>query len=353
MHRIAVGKYHACRIDTTASVWCWGGNSVGQIGDGTYSWSPRVEGIRWNAAERRIPVELPRLRGRAKQVVAGETNTCVTTFPGELWCWGDQESDLVSPGYSPVPRQRKMKSRIREMALHTLHTCATGTDGRVWCWGWNEFGQLGNDQPTERTPMRFPRRANLVEGIQDSEQSVCVGANFTCTLRSDHKTQCWGDNQFGALSMDSSLRKRASPTTIPAPPSNQIACSDYGVCTLFAGDSLFCWGSSRAPRRIGFGLPHGIRSIGMETDGILLLDSSGWIWEAFRDSAARKVELPAPAQEMSSHANHACALLIDESVWCWGHGQQFRLDNGDSLDSPRPYRIRFPATKPARPPARR
>jgi alpha-tubulin suppressor-like RCC1 family protein len=89
--KVSAGGYHTCAIKQDGSLWCWGANWSGQLGDGTYT-------------SRNTPVQI-------------------------------------------------MSSGVSSVALGYAHTCAVRTDGSLWCWGYNEYGQLGDGGLWKNTPV--------------------------------------------------------------------------------------------------------------------------------------------------------------------------------------------------------
>jgi alpha-tubulin suppressor-like RCC1 family protein len=146
---IGVGEAHSCAVvgsDTQATVRCWGDNSYGQLGAGSsapYSASPvQVAGVGGAAGLNGVAV-----------LAVGASHACVgLAYAGGVACWGkggsgelgdDSTRDAPTPvlvsGISVLPVS---------MAAGGYHTCALVASPNVLCWGANDFGQLGNGDPT-------------------------------------------------------------------------------------------------------------------------------------------------------------------------------------------------------------
>ena len=120
---------------TGGTLWCWGDNPYGQLGTGG------------NSQDRPRQVTTPAARGWAS-VTAGYEHTCATRTGGTLWCWGGNGVGQLGIGSytgQDLPRQVTTPA-ARGWASVTAgyeHTCATRTGGTLWCWGGNGVGQLG------------------------------------------------------------------------------------------------------------------------------------------------------------------------------------------------------------------
>jgi alpha-tubulin suppressor-like RCC1 family protein len=130
---IAAGSTHSCLVDSARSVWCRGGNSQGELGDGStlgsYDKSVRVVGL-----------------GDAIAVSAGDRFTCALRTDGTVRCWGRNEVEQLgvgstSPSNVPVPVAGV--GSAKSISSGDGHTCAVIAGGRVQCWGDNGQGQLG------------------------------------------------------------------------------------------------------------------------------------------------------------------------------------------------------------------
>jgi alpha-tubulin suppressor-like RCC1 family protein len=139
---IAVGTNHVCARKTDGTLWCWGDNTGGQLGDGTFM-------------EHLSPVQVTALGTDVAHVEAGGFHTCVIKTDGSTWCWGYNDYGQVGDGTNtwqgaPVPITT-LGTQAVELSGGTYHTCARVADGSVWCWGNNDHGQLGDGSTTSRS----------------------------------------------------------------------------------------------------------------------------------------------------------------------------------------------------------
>ncbi|MEC8340175.1 MAG: putative Ig domain-containing protein, partial [Candidatus Thermoplasmatota archaeon] len=187
---IAGGRYHTCAIVDNGSVACWGGNSDGQLGDGTTN-------------SRSTPTLTDSLGvGRtAVQVATGDYFTCVMLDNDEVKCWGDNQYGQLGDGTttdktSPPSSAITFPTGLTPVALVAgdEQACAIMDDESLTCWGRNEFGELGDGTTTDRTS---PTAVSLNAG--ENVIDVGSGDEYTCALLDDGSIKCWGDNDFGQL----------------------------------------------------------------------------------------------------------------------------------------------------------
>ncbi|MBX3605945.1 MAG: hypothetical protein KF788_11755 [Piscinibacter sp.] len=148
LRAIAAGTRHALAIDLGGQVWAWGETSNGKLGIG-----PTVTA--W------APPQRVQLSGNFIAVAAGEQHSLALRDDGVVFAWGIDETGQLgqgrSLGASAVPLAvTGLPGRMRSIAAGGAlgHSLAVGEDGRVWAWGHNNFGQLG--QPTGTSSSNVP-----------------------------------------------------------------------------------------------------------------------------------------------------------------------------------------------------
>ncbi|WP_322509251.1 hypothetical protein [Anaerolinea sp.] len=132
--QITAGGSHTCALTAASEVYCWGSNRSGEAGIGGYS----------DLAAPVIPV--PGLSG-ISAIAAGKAHTCALTGAGTVYCWGYNYFGQLGDGTttsSPTPVQVSGLSNATAIAAGEDHTCALVIDGTVRCWGMNWYGQLGD-----------------------------------------------------------------------------------------------------------------------------------------------------------------------------------------------------------------
>ncbi len=203
------GYQHTCAIDSNQDLWCWGANGSGQLGLGA-------------TAPEGVNQVLPSLidqgnDGSWQEVYCGFAFSCALRFDGSLWCWGDNYFGQVGDGTRQTVNSPTMISPPdmlvggwKQVSTGRTHTCAVGEDYSLWCWGENGDGRLGDRSTTDRA---VPTRSQA----QWSWADVTCGTAHTCGMRTDGTFWCWGDNSTGKFSPDERLRLSINPAHVPLP----------------------------------------------------------------------------------------------------------------------------------------
>lgn len=182
---VAAGGNSTCAIGSNAqvpgSVYCWGSNASGQLGNGTTT----------NAS---TPTPIPALEA-VTQVVLGQSHGCALRGDGSVRCWGANAAGQLGNGSttaSLTPVVVPGLTGVAQLVATNLGTCARTTTGAVFCWGENTYGELGNGTGIgSTTPVQVP-------GIAASA-SISAGPLDVCSMAADSSIACWGDNSAGQL----------------------------------------------------------------------------------------------------------------------------------------------------------
>ena len=197
---VAAGGDQTCALTTAGGVLCWGGNSDGELGDGT-------------TTQRLTPVAVSGLGSEVAAITAGSGSTCALTTAGGVLYWGGNSDGELGDGttttrLTPVPVSG-LGSGVAAIATGQFHTCALTAVGGVLCWGYNNFGQLGDGTTTDRsTPV-------AVSGLGSDVMAIAAGGYHTCALTTASGVLCWGFDSNGQLG-DDEAETYATPRTVVA-----------------------------------------------------------------------------------------------------------------------------------------
>jgi hypothetical protein len=224
-----------------------------------------------------------------------------------------------------------------DIAIANGFGCIARARGTVSCWGANEMGQLGAGIREEKSDV-----AVEVAGVTNARR-VAVGERHACALLADGGVACWGDNTNGATSgpvaYTEGTRELVSPDIVPRISGLAIAATHRASYAVTTTRELATWGASvdegrsEAPRTIG-GLTavedvaaSGDVMCAMRLGEVSCLGSSFSLFPGFRGRAERPqtINTHGRARRVRVAERHACALLFDGRVECWGSNAEGAL----------------------------
>ena len=179
--QITSSDTHSCAIDTMDVAWCWGKNSHGQLGRGSFTSSAgfsEVEGLQF------------------ERIAAGEGHTCGLTLSGALYCWGNNNYGQLGIGSlsdEAHPARVNFEGSFYAVAAGEAHTCAIDTEGGVWCWG------MLNPTVSPVETAATPRLLEFPGGILFPAASLVARGEMTCVEVLYGERYCWGRNDRGQL----------------------------------------------------------------------------------------------------------------------------------------------------------
>lgn len=344
--QVVVGHGHACARVVGGAVYCWGENSQGQLGNG--SWDDSA-----------VPVRVAGV-DEATAIVGGLMHTCALLHSGRVMCWGGSQLEGAGDGSSRERMQPALVADLEdavELAANDQATCARRRDASVVCWGRNLArrphgpGPETNDLPMAVEGLRDVRRIAAGDlhlcAIQGPERAlVCIGldhgigepgqyddplvvqrspwtdvdalatgAGVTCFQRGGEKVwRCWGRNDHGQLDPARSQSAIDPPDAIAVAGSERIQALSLGWdggCSIDHDGTTSCW------REAGLGPGAKIEGIG----------------------PARSVAMVSMAE-----LSHGCAVDREGAVLCWGHGGDGALGDGSTTDHASPVRVLAPTS---------
>lgn len=386
--QVAAGNYHSCAL-AGGSVYCWGGNEDGQLGDGTL-------------VDKKVATKVLAAgdftNTGVTSIDAGGEHTCAIEF-GKAYCWGSNASsqlgsDTLSVTEVSVPTKVAAGSdgfaneNVTAISAGDGHTCAI-TAGSVYCWGPNWDGEIGNNT-TDRA--NFPTKVSNVASVftNSGVTQVSAGHDHTCvvTLGSMY---CWGSNNDGQLgdNTGTSTQTAVKVYDVDGVFTNSnitnIAAGGTHTCAI-TGGSVYCWGygdegqlgnddnsDEQAAVKVADGDNGFVNSsvthlTAGENHNCAVQGGSMYCW-GYGDSGQlgddndNDRETPVKVYDVagmftnsgttniSAGGDHTCAISSGD-VFCWGEGGSYRLGNGSSSDSEVAVKVccKVQSTNPSPPP---
>lgn len=283
---IAAGLAHVLALKDDGTVWAWGNNNYGQLGDGTTGDSgglTRVKGL-----------------DHVKAVAAGLLYSVALKDDGTVWAWGYNNYGQLGSGAftrcEPTPVRVTGLSGIVRIYAGYNHNVAIDGSGNAWVWGSNDCGELGDGTNVSRcTPLML---ADL-RGVKD----VALGSSYTIVLDNDDTVRAWGENYGGWLG-DGTSSGQLHPVSVKGLDHVSAIATGEGISFASLDDgTVRAWG----------------------------FNSGGLIGNGIRD---QKVYQPGKVGSMNGIGNfavssvHVLGLKADGSLWGWGDNQFGEMGNG-------------------------
>jgi alpha-tubulin suppressor-like RCC1 family protein len=274
---------HSFVLKTDGSLWAWGGNLNGQIGDGTTT--DRYSQVQIGTKE-------------WKQVSAGYNHTLAIKTDGSLWAWGFNMIGQLGDGtniekHSPV--RIGTASNWKQISAGYNYSVAIRTDGTLWAWGFNDKGQLGiGSTVIKNAPVKI--------GTSSDWKMVVARNNFTLAIKKDSTLWAWGCNDHGQLGDGTTIDKNAPVQIGTDKDWKTISAGWDHVLALKYNGTLWAWG------RDNYG------QLGDSTKANRL--SPGMV-DNFSDW-----------NDISAGNQHSLATKTDGTLWSWGYNYYGQLGNG-------------------------
>jgi alpha-tubulin suppressor-like RCC1 family protein len=328
---VAVGDDGTCALKRDGSVWCWGTNVAGQLGQGTDDTDSH-------------PTPAQVMLPPASAVAYGGSHVCALLRDATVRCWGLDRHAQVGPS-TPVgtrpcpmgltgmvacqrsPREVAGLARVRQVSLGRNHSCALLLDGTVRCWGLNDLAQVGDGtiSPADTARGELVRPTGL-SGVTE----LAVGGSHACALTGGGEVWCWGSNLLGQLgaagatctSGTSQFFCATAPTRVAELAAvRRLAAGRWNTCAVLADGRTRCAGRND-DGQLGRG------AIGPERctfNGELVTCA-----RSFGEVVASGIE------DVALGFSHACARTAGGAVWCWGSGSYGQLGDGTTNGRPTP-----------------
>jgi alpha-tubulin suppressor-like RCC1 family protein len=296
--QVSCGYHNTAAIKTDGTLWTWGRNSYGQLGDNTTS-------------SRSSPTTVSGGGTNWKQVSSGAQHTVAIKTDGTLWTCGynfhGQLGDGTTGNRSSPATTAGRGTNWKQVAGGELFTAAIKTDGTLWTCGYNFHGQLGDGTTTSRSsPV-------TTAGGGTNWKQVAAG-DYIAAIKTDGTLWTWGRNSYGQLG-DNTTSNRSSPGTVARGGTNwkQVAAGGYTAATKTDG-TLWTWGNN-AYGQLGDGTTTS-RSSPVTTAG------GGTNWK-----------------QVAASQLCTAAIKTDGTLWAWGYNGNGQLGDGTTSNRSSPVTV--------------
>ena len=339
---ISAGGSFSLALKNDGTVWAWGSNSFCQLGDGAMF-------------QRTTPIYVTGLDGM-KNISSGDRHSLALKNDGTVWAWGYNhygQLGNITAAIKSTPLQVTGLSDVKAISAGDSHSLALKNDGTVWAWGYNNCGQLGDGTTTNKS---IPVQVTGLSGVT----AISAGDSHSLALKNDGTLQAWGYNEYGQLGLpfpkNSSIPVLSQKKTKLYPP-EPLVIQDFasgGSHTIVLTDEgeVWAWGhngygqlgdgtnmDSSEPVLVK-GLTHVVAiSAGLNHSMALKSDGTLWAWgqnnygqlgdgTTINRSVPIKVNGLNNMMILSAGGSHSTALKSDLSLWAWGRNTYGQVGNG-------------------------
>lgn len=333
---VAAGNFFTVAIKSDGTLWSWGRNDSGQLGDGslTNRSQPQQIGVGYQA------------------IAAGAEHVLALKTDNTLWGWGLNDVGQVGDGtLDGVKLPKQIGFGFTSLGAGIAHSVAVDVNGGLWTWGANDQGQLGDG--SIRSDLVFPVPNQIGTGFSQ----VVAGGAHNLALDGTGALWSWGANASGQLG-DGTTTANGVPKRQGGPYAGIGAGWEFSLATQQDG-SLWSWGSN-ALGQLGNGsttnttrpqkltAPFIDAAAGPEFAVARKSDGSVWVWGStgFGLSGNQQTvnfAIPAPLgtgyRDASGGWFHTLALKDDGSLWAWGRNDNGQLGTGKLTDLSAPAQV--------------
>ena len=371
LRSIAVGNEFVCAIASDNNVYCWGNNIYGQLGNNSFVNSDIPVAVTTSGI-------LSGKTAKELSVGAYGQSACIIASDNSVYCWGSNASGALgnnsttnsSVAVRVVNTGALSGKTVQSLASGYNHTCVVASDNNAYCWGDNGFGALGNNSSTDSLVPVAVTASGALAG--KTIRSIAVANNHACVIASDNNPYCWGNNTGGQLGNNSSTSSSVPVAvtisgTLAGKTARSITSGGHHTCIVASDNNLYCWGigtsgqlgngtgtSSSVPVAVtisGTLAGKTIRSVngGNSSTCVVASDNLLYCWgtntygqlgngsTSSSQSAVAVIPVYGQSYVPIAHdkgiASGSCFLLADLNAYCWGDGTEGQLGDGRNVDS--------------------
>ncbi|WP_348692475.1 hypothetical protein [Duganella fentianensis] len=344
---VVAGGYQTLARKADGSLYAWGSNIRGQLGDST-------------TIDRNAPVQVSGGSLLWKQIAVGEQFVVALRSDGTIWSWGFNQNGRLGDGTTvdhAIPTKIGKDTDWAYVAAGKGHAFAIKTTGVMYAWGRNFNGQLGDGTTIDRlvpTKLTSPTTGGWL--------AVSAGDTHTLAITKDTlNLYGWGGNANGQVGNGGQVDVTA-PAKIGSSTWASVSAGGSHSLAVRADGSMYGWGynlsgqvgnngsaSVNAPVQISTATNWAMVSAGAAHSMAVTREGQLWGWGSNAESQLGNggPDISAPAQigtasnwiSVTAGNAHTFGLRSDNTLWGWGRNVEGQLGKGDNTQAPVPVSI--------------
>ncbi|AZB10812.1 T9SS C-terminal target domain-containing protein [Chryseobacterium sp. G0162] len=294
---VSSGAYHSLALRSDGTLWAWGSNNNGQLGDGT-------------STSKNIPVQIG--TSTWLKIAAGYSHNVAIKADGTIWTWGSNQHGQLGDGTTTSnnnPTQIGTATDWVNIAVGYNHTFGIKSDGTLWGWGLNDYGLLGDGTTINKNvPVQI--------GTANDWKMITAGSEHTLAIKTNGTLWGWGNTNNGRVG------EGTTTSTIISTPIQIGTAADW--------------------KNVSAGWLH---SLGMKTDGTLWgwgNNSDGQLGDGTTISKSTPTQIGTGTNWKNVSTNNyssSVGLKTDGTLWAWGRNTYGQLGDGTTVRRLNPTQI--------------
>jgi alpha-tubulin suppressor-like RCC1 family protein len=350
---VSCGSHHSVALRADGSVWGWGFNDDGQLGDGTTANQSSPE----------------RITAHNTAVTCGGCFTLAIKASGSLWSWGwNGSGQLGRVTSNPSLSLGQVGSAMNWLTVASGESdnfvLGLAADGTLSAWGDNTYGQLGDGTTTQRSaPVIVPRPgASPADDAGWAAHPLRIASGewawYSCVVKPNGALLAWGDNAYGQLGLGDHTDRNLPVQVGTGTTWTSVACDWRHTAAIAADGTLWAWGANTegelglgdtnsrlVPTQVSAGSTWTAISCGYSQTAAIRNDGTLWAWGGDSTAAGYRTS-PEQIGTGTNWTAVACggegqtvAIRSDGTLWAWGYNGLGQLGDGTETDRTSPVQI--------------